>query len=29
VFDRNARGAQAYVSFGAEVIERVRSMRAE
>jgi chromosome partitioning protein len=27
VFDRNARGAQAYVSFGAEVIERVRSMR--
>jgi len=28
VFDRNARGAQAYVSFGAEVIERVKSMRA-
>ncbi|HEX4583962.1 MAG TPA: AAA family ATPase [Burkholderiaceae bacterium] len=27
VFDRNARGAQAYVSFGAEVIERVKSMR--
>ncbi len=28
VFDRTARGAQAYVSFGAEVIERVKSMRA-
>jgi chromosome partitioning protein len=28
VFDRSARGAQAYVSFGAEVIERVKSMRA-
>jgi len=28
VFDRNARGAQAYVSFGAEVIERVKAMRA-
>jgi len=27
VFDRNARGAQAYVSFGAEVIERVKTMR--
>ena len=27
VFDRAARGAQAYVSFGAEVIERVKSMR--
>jgi chromosome partitioning protein len=28
VFDRSARGAQAYVSFGAEVIERVKTMRA-
>jgi chromosome partitioning protein len=28
VFDRTARGAQAYVSFGAEMIERVKSMRA-
>ncbi len=28
VFDRTARGAQAYVSFGAEVIERVKTMRA-
>ncbi len=27
VFDRNARGAQAYVSFGAEMIERVKTMR--
>ncbi len=27
VYDRAARGAQAYVSFGSEVIERVRSMR--
>jgi chromosome partitioning protein len=27
VFDRSARGAQAYVSFGAEVIERVKSLR--
>jgi len=26
VFDRNARGAQAYVSFGAEMIERVKTM---
>jgi chromosome partitioning protein len=28
VFDSTARGAQAYVSFGAEVIERVKTMRA-
>jgi chromosome partitioning protein len=28
VFDRTARGAQAYLSFGTEVIERVRSMNA-
>jgi chromosome partitioning protein len=28
VFDRGARGAQAYVSFGAEMIERVKTMRA-
>jgi chromosome partitioning protein len=27
IYDRAARGAQAYVSFGSEVIERVRSMR--
>jgi chromosome partitioning protein len=27
VFDRGARGAQAYISFGAEVIERVKTMR--
>jgi len=27
VFDRSARGAQAYVSFGAEVIERLKTMR--
>ena len=26
VFDRNARGAQAYFSFGTEVIERVKSL---
>ena len=28
VFDRGARGAQAYVSFGAEMIERVKTMKA-
>jgi chromosome partitioning protein len=27
VYDRSARGAQAYVSFGAEVMERVKTMR--
>jgi len=27
IYDRGARGAQAYVSFGSEVIERVRTMR--
>jgi chromosome partitioning protein len=24
VFDRNSRGAQAYLQFGAEMIDRVR-----
>jgi hypothetical protein len=28
VFDRTARGAQAYLSFGTEMIERVRSLPA-
>ncbi|ALM85406.1 ParA family protein [Bordetella sp. N] len=26
VYDRNSRGAQAYISFGAEMIERVRTL---
>jgi chromosome partitioning protein len=26
VFDRASRGAQAYVQFGAEMIERVRAI---
>jgi chromosome partitioning protein len=26
VFDRASRGAQAYVQFGAEMIERVRAL---
>jgi chromosome partitioning protein len=26
VYDRGSRGAQAYVSFGAEMIERVRAL---
>jgi len=25
VFDRNSRGAQAYIQFGAEMIDRVRA----
>ncbi len=29
VFDRASRGAQAYVAFGAEMIERVKAMRAD
>jgi len=28
VYDRNSRGAQAYIAFGAEMIERVKHMRA-
>jgi chromosome partitioning protein len=27
VYDRNSRGAQAYISFGTEMIERVKTMR--
>ena len=27
VYDRNARGAQAYIAFGIEMIERVKAMR--
>lgn len=27
VYDRSARGAQAYIAFGAEMIERVKAMR--